>query len=501
MRFSETRDRLIARTGALAVFTVCLLVVSCGGGGSSSSSNNFSNGASTIAQQVAACEATLPELQTTGLASNEASVIVDAGPCAYGVPFGSAQGTAPFVFIIGAANAPYTSVTVCMPGTSTCQTIDHVLVDTGSFGLRLMSSVLNSNMALPAVQVSGAPLFECAQFADGYAWGAVRTADVKIGGPSNVGELASGVNIEVIGDASAGTAPTTCSNTGAAENDVASFGANGVLGVGLFVNDCATGTTCTAALLSTPLYYNCPSSGNCAAVDTPSADQVSDPVASFATDFAGVVLQLPPITSTTGAENVYGTLVFGLDTAAGNNTIPVNTNVNVYVADDFGNFYASITSASSPYVASNETCANSFIDSGSNGIFLPNSATNLPADSNGWFDPSSLVTLGLLVTSANYYAGFPSNQSPSIALTIANADSTLFPANGGNNTAYNDLGGTASAGGSCDTGLSGSETPINANAGIDLGLPFFYGRPVYVANEYANITFKGTDYTIPFWAF
>jgi len=500
MRFSKTRDCLIAPTGgALAAFIVCLVVASCGGGGSSSSSNNFSNGGSTIAQQVAACEATLPQLQTTGLASNEASVIVDAGPCAYGVPLGSPQGTAPFVFIVGAVNAPYTSVTVCAPGTTTCQTIDHVLVDTGSFGLRLMSSVLNSNMALPAVQVSGAPLFECGQFAEGYLWGAVRSADIKIGGPSNVGELASGVNIEVIGDASAGTAPTACSNTGPALNDVASFGANGVLGVGLFVNDCATGTTCIAALLSTPLYYNCPSSGNCAAVDTPTQDQVSDPVASFATDFAGVVLQLPPITSTTGAENVYGTLVFGIDSAAGNNTIV--SGANVYVADDFGDFYASITSASSPYVASKETCANSFIDSGSNGLFLPTSATNLPADPNGWFDPSSLVTLGLVVTSANYYAGFPSNQSPPIALTIANADTTLFPANGNNNTAFNDLGGTASAGGSCYTGQSGTETPSNASAGIDIGLPFFYGRPVYVANEYANVTFKGTDYTIPFWAF
>lgn len=501
MRFSRPKNCLMSRSVVLVALSVCLLVASCGGGGSSSSSNNFSNGGSSIAQQVAACEATLPQLQTTGLANNEASVIVDSGPCAYGVPFGSPQGTAPSVFIIGAANAPYTSVTVCVPGTSTCQTIDHVLVDTGSFGLRLMSSVLNSNMVLPAVQVSGAALFECAQFADGYAWGAVRNADVKIGGPSNVGELASGVNIEVIGDASAGTAPTVCSNTGAAENDVASFGANGVLGVGLFVNDCATGTTCTAALLSTPLYYNCVSSGNCAAVNTPSGNQVSDPVASFATDFTGVVLQMPPITSASGMENVYGMLVFGIDSSAGNNAIP--STANVYVADAFGDFYASITSAS-PYPEASETCANSFIDSGSNGLFLPTSAIpTLPYDSNGWFTPTSTESLAVSVTGATGM-GFPSNASPSIALTIANADTTLFPANGGNNTAFNNLGGTASGGGSCVTGQSGSETSSNATAGIDLGLPFFYGRPVYVANETVEttgISFNSTNYTTPFWAF
>jgi len=492
MRFSRLKNCLSARVVALGVFTVCVLVASCGGGSGGSGSNNFNNGGgSSVAQQVAACEATLPQLQTTGLANNEASVIIDAGPCAYG-------GSPPSVFIVGMANAPYTSVTICVHGTATCQTIDHVLVDTGSFGLRLMSSVLNTNMALPAVQVSGAPLFECAQFADGYAWGAVRTADIKIGGPSNVGELASGVNIEVIGDASAGTAPTICSNTGAAENDVASFGANGVLGVGLFVNDCATDATCLAALQSTPLYYNCVSSGNCTAVDTPSADQVSDPVASFAADFAGVALELPPITSATGEENVYGTLVFGIDSGAGNNTIP--NSANVYVADGFGDFYSSITSAS-PYGAASETCANSFIDSGSNGLFLPTSAIpTLPADKNGWFIPTSTESLTVVVTGATGM-GFPSNTSPSIPMTIANADLSLFPANGGNNTAFNDLGGTASGGGSCLTGTSNSESGSNADAGIDLGLPFFYNRPIYVANEFASVTFKGTTYSTPFWAF
>src|SRR5512133_1888643 len=34
-------------------------------------------------------------------------------------------------------NLPMASVTVCIPGTSECQTIDNVLVDTGSVGLRI----------------------------------------------------------------------------------------------------------------------------------------------------------------------------------------------------------------------------------------------------------------------------------------------------------------------------------------------------------------------------
>ena len=40
------------------------------------------------------------------------------------------------------ANGLFTSVTVCVPGSSNCQNISGVLVDTGSFGLRLLSSAL-----------------------------------------------------------------------------------------------------------------------------------------------------------------------------------------------------------------------------------------------------------------------------------------------------------------------------------------------------------------------
>src|SRR5207253_2602957 len=74
---------------------------------------------------------------------------------------------------------------LCAPGGTTCQTIDHVSVDTASFGFRVIASVLNSSLAqaLPQTQASsGQPLVECTQFADGYVWGPVKTADLKIGG-------------------------------------------------------------------------------------------------------------------------------------------------------------------------------------------------------------------------------------------------------------------------------------------------------------------------------
>src|SRR5664279_4686320 len=55
--------------------------------------------------------------------SNSLPIAVDGGP----IP-GS-------IYVNGA----FVTLSVCAPGTSTCQTIDHVLVDTGSVGLRLLA--------------------------------------------------------------------------------------------------------------------------------------------------------------------------------------------------------------------------------------------------------------------------------------------------------------------------------------------------------------------------
>jgi hypothetical protein len=53
----------------------------------------------------------------------------------------------------GVPDLVFTTVTICAPGSTTnCQTIDHVQVDTGSVGLRIISSVLASGLALPQQQ-------------------------------------------------------------------------------------------------------------------------------------------------------------------------------------------------------------------------------------------------------------------------------------------------------------------------------------------------------------
>ena len=182
-------------------------------------SNTTSGGSATVA---------------TAGAPNVEPVTVDGGPTGLNPP---------------SVNTPFVSVTVCVPGTSDCQTIDHVEVDTGSVGLRLIASVVT--LALPALKdASNNPLAECLQFADGTSWGSVVTADITM--PTS-GEAAKGVNVQLIGASAAGSPPAAC--TGTAENTVDTFGANGIIGVGPFTNDCNVSGDCTPNGQSASYYY------------------------------------------------------------------------------------------------------------------------------------------------------------------------------------------------------------------------------------------------------
>jgi len=98
------------------------------------------------------------------------AITVNTGPTA-GPPYND-----PYV------DGAFTSVTVCVPGSATnCQTISGILVDTGSTGLRILSSALT--LSLPQETGSnGSPVVECFPFVDGVTWGPVQTADMTIAG-------------------------------------------------------------------------------------------------------------------------------------------------------------------------------------------------------------------------------------------------------------------------------------------------------------------------------
>ncbi len=368
--------------------------------------------------------------------ASAAAVACGSGSSTPGSGSGDARNVQPIVVNSGInrnyPNGVFTSVTVCVPGTSNCQTVDNILVDTGSIGLRLVASGAAGGalrLALPQQNAAdGNPLAECTQFLDGYIWGPIRLADVTL-----AGEQARNVPVQVVGESAfASQVPTTCTGTGLVEEDsVATLDANGILGVGEWRQDC--GSACTVGT-DPNLYYSC--SGSCAAVTASLTAQVQNPVWMFPTDNNGVIVQLPSIPAA-GASSVSGSLVFGIGTT-GNNGLG---NATVLTLDGYGNFTTAFAGG---------TYSASFIDTGSNGLFFP-SILPVCADQKDFYCPSTPQSF----TAVNS-GGARSAQVP---FTIANFD-TLASAN----FAFADVGGPN-------------------NGGFDWGLPFFFGRNVYVGIE------------------
>jgi Protein of unknown function (DUF3443) len=348
------------------------------------------------------------------------------------------------------ANGVFTNITVCVPSTTTCQTINEVLVDTGSYGLRLLSSAGNGalTLSLPAQNgADGDPLAECAPFVSAFTWGPVMTADINVSG-----EHASNVPLQVI-DPAFSSIPAACTNTGVPSNDtLATLGANGILGVGPFAQDC--GTACAQTGAGNPgIYFECVSN-SCQVAGVPLTQQVQNPVTLFATDNNGVILELPAAPNP--APSLSGSMVFGIGTQSNNGL----GKVQVFAIDDNGNF--STTYNGQSYRA--------FIDSGSNAyFFLDSAATGLPTCSgdSGFYCPSSTTTVSATPSSGSV--------ATSITFSVSNADS-LFS-------------------NSADPVLPSLAGP---NPGtFDWGLPFFFGRNVFTAIN-GRSTPAGTG---PYWAF
>ena len=348
------------------------------------------------------------------------------------------------------ANGIFTSVTVCVPGTTSCQTIDNVLVDTGSMGLRLISGVLT--LSLPQVSdPSNSPIAECNQFLDGFTWGPMRTADIQL-----AGEKASAVPIQVIADPSLPSIPIACANTGPPENTVQSLGANGVLGIGPFRQDC--GPACSTLGNSNPgLYYTCPTTTTCQATAVLLTQQAQNPVWMFSTDNNGSIIELPTISSS-GQPSASGSLVFGIGTQS-NNALGSAT---ALALDNFGNFTTSFKGTQ---------YSDSFLDTGSNGLFfLDSTTTGIPmcTINTDFYCPSSTASLSATNIGLN-------GASTTINFQVGNADS-LFSVLA--DAAYNNIGGPNSQ-------------------SFDWGLPFFFGRNVFTAIE-EQTTPVGTG---PFFAY
>jgi hypothetical protein len=382
------------RVHHLALVALCLSVISCGGGGGGSGSSQM----------------TTPPPPAT---SNVVNVIVDQGPSNNSV------------------NTPFASITLCVPGTKTCQTIDHILVDTGSYGLRVLASVLTLTLPVQTL-ANGQALAECTVFVDGYSWGPVEQADLQM-----AGETASSLPVQVIGDPRYTTVPADCSGMAkTAEDTVDTFGANGVIGIGTFAYDCPN---CANTVIP-GTYYACASASSCVGTTAPLSVQVPNPVTRFAVDNNGSILELPSVAAD-GQTTVSGTLTFGVDTQSNNQSgsetvLTVDQNADVTVT------------------YKGQVLNESFVDSGSNGNYFTDS--NIPlCTQSGFTDfycPTNTLNPEVSMQGQN---GVMANLMFSVGnaqmMLSSNPNFNAFPA------------------------LAGSNPNPNS---FDFGLAFFYGKRV-----------------------
>ncbi len=364
---------------------------------------------------------------------NTTSITVDSGPAA-----------AP-----GAINHAYVTVKICAPGsTAQCASIDHVLLDTGSWGLRIVRSVLAAGAVTltPETDPKGQTIEECATFGGGQTWGPVAPADVML-----AGEIAAKVPIQVMDDTGAGAAaPTTCGANGTLINHVTDWLANGVLGIGVFAADC--GAACVNAATPLPIYYGCTAAGTCTAENVALALQVTNPAVLFAADNNGIIMTLPSLQNANGDSTVQGELTFGLATQA-DNPLPA-TGLTMLAADAQGDFEATYNGAA--------TALPALIDSG--------------ADSYEFNDPVLAASPCTTPPWVGYYCPAVAPQSASAVNTSA-ASTTAIVLTTSNTVNFaigdpNTFVATAAA----FSELAGG----GGSTRFTWGMPFFYGRKIYI---------------------
>ncbi len=432
----QSAESLTRRATTLLLTAAAVLLGSCGGENSSSTTVICRDANVCVAQQV---------VQDTPTGTNTTEIVVDSGPTD--------------AFALGVTNLPYVTVTVCAPGSTTqCATVDHVLLDTGSYGLRLLKSKTNT-LGLPAVPVAaamdGTPAgnaAECYAFVLGAVWGPLATADVHIGG-----ETAAGLSIQLIDDDAtpAYATPQNCRDAaqGALLRSVASLQANGILGIGMVGVDCGVICLTNSYAGTYVVYYSCPPGGGaCMPAGVPMASQVQNPVARFAVNNNGTMIAMPNLPEL-GAMVAKGRLVFGIGTQSNNQLPPAATmyqiNSNPTSADYL---YVSLRVSARDY-------PQSFIDTGSNAMFFDDPtlsrACSVSSGQQGqWYCPAAGWRQTATLTD---FAG----ATGSFDLAVTSAD-TLFSTGA---SAFGNLAGSAG---------QGAQT-------FSVGLPFFYGRKVFTS--------------------
>jgi hypothetical protein len=181
--------------------------------------------------------------------------------------------------------------------------------------------------------------------------------------------------------------------------------------------------------------------------------QIQNPVTLFATDNTGVIVELPAVGSA-GATTASGSLVFGIGSQA-NNKLGLVSGITVLTADTNNGDTITVTDSS------NNQYGDSYLDSGSNGIFFPSTITLCGPNQMNFYCPATTLSYTDKLTGSNA-------ATTSVTFSVANAQ-TLFS---NPYAAFSNLAGTTGS------------IPM-ASSTVDFGLSFFYGHNVYTAIDNA----------------
>ncbi|MHB8422870.1 MAG: DUF3443 family protein [Leptospirales bacterium] len=364
----------------------------------------------------------------------------------------------------GYLNAPCTDVTIC-DASGNCQTISNVLVDSGSSGFRIFKSVLSSHLSFTPIAVSGNQVGECAKFGNGsYGdWGGLVSAQITLGGEPPVT-----VPIQIIDPAFAGQytnsgnpgAPSpACGSTFSPDTSPGNAGFNAILGVGPGVYWC--GSACTTSTAPGD-YFICPSN-TCTGTILSEPDQDQNPVASLTNgDQNGVALSLP-CPAAAGSSSLTGTLYIGIGTRSNNTPA---TGVTAYPSSGSPDFVFDTTFNGHNY--NPNTYPNlAFIDSGSpTYYFTDSSIPTCSAFGGTFYCPSGGTTLSAIM------AGDSGSPSITVDFSVDNPNAM-------------------------SSGSSVFDDIAKPGGGFDWGMPFFFGREVFVGIN-GKTSSLGTG---PYWAF
>lgn len=321
------------------------------------------------------------------------------------------------------SNSPCVSVTVCSSvDKSQCVKVRDILLDSGSSGLRIFKSELHG-MDLPEVALESSPLYECIDFTDQkHLWGSVnRTHAVFDGGVEK-----SMLNIQLL---EASNKAATCAR---ALSSPQSLGYNGILGVSPLLDDRGS-------------YYIC-NGTTCQQVNIESSQKVVNPISLLDDDNNGIVIKLPSIPSG-GCFGGVGYAVFGIATKSDN--IPESSVVSLSIA----------TNPLVPLYIPAQLNGNNvyaFLDSGSNTVSFSNPNIALCSFSNAYYCPPETILQDVILYSSDLL------QRKFTKFATANAGDLFLSGN----SAFSNLG-------------SSPFSSALANY-LDLGLPFFYGKVVYI---------------------